>query len=109
MKPTTEELALQIFATCMLINSQGAWLANLHCSGHVSEIYVVMYPIEYWDTPEDERPAPGSTPRMSAYFAGARSTWLTEEEGHENLQRLLTWVQGFLDLGQEKEATPCAA
>lgn len=111
MKPTTEELLLQILSTCQLISFQGTWLANLTISGHVSRADVTLYPLEHWDLPKEQRAQVdiNSFPRCHANYAGLRTDRLSENEGQENLQHLLTWAQGFLDLGQEKEATPCAA
>lgn len=111
MKPTitAEELLLQILSTCLLISSQGTWLANLHVYGHVSAADVRLYPFGYWDLPEDERDDPRSFPSYSARYASRLHHWTSEEEARANLQQLLTWIQGYLDLGQEQEVPPCAA
>lgn len=113
MKPTitAEELLLQILSTCLLISSQGTWLANLYVCGHVSSADITLYPLEHWDLPKEQREQVdiNSFPRCCAHYAGLRPGCCSEEEGRENLQQLLTWAQGYLELGQDQEVPRCAA
>lgn len=111
MKPTTEELLLQILSTCLLISSQGTWRANFYLHGHTGSANITLYPFNHWDLPEDQRKAVdhGSFPDQYAHYASPYRDWPTEEDGQERLQQLLEWAQGYLDLGQDQEVPPCAA
>lgn len=79
MKPTTEELALQLLATCMLINAQGIYLATLDYTGH--NVWVSVEPRAGLEEDDDAH-------RYSAALTG-----------------MLSHLQDYL----QKEATPCAA
>lgn len=99
MKPTTEELALQILATCMLINAQGFFLATFtYVCGDFA--WVSVEPRGGLDEDEDEH-------RYSAVMnaPGAPDFDHVPVEGMGTLTGMLSLLQDYL----QKEATPCAA
>lgn len=99
MKLTTEELALQILATCMLINAQGFYLTTFTYD-HMDALWVSVEPRGGLDEDEDAH-------RYSAVMnaAGAPDFDHAPVEGMGTLTGMLSQLQDYL----LKEATPCAA
>lgn len=98
MKPTTEELALQLLATCMLINAQGIYLATLDYSGH--NVWVSVEPRAGLEEGDDAH-------RYSAALNASDAPDFDHApiEGLGTLTGMLSQLQDYL----QKEATPCAA
>lgn len=99
MKPTTEEIALQILATCMLINAQGFFLATFTYVCRDS-LWVSVEPRAGLDEDDAEH-------RYSAVMntAGAPDFDHAPVEGMGTLTGMLSQLQDYL----QKEAFPCAA
>ncbi|WP_236247398.1 hypothetical protein [Pseudomonas tohonis] len=99
MKPTTEELALQILATCMLINAQDVYLATFNYAC-IDNLWVTVEPLHGLDVDEDAH-------RYSAVLndAGAPDFDYSPAEGMGTLTGMLSQLQDYL----QKEAIPCAA
>lgn len=99
MTPTTEELALQILATCMLINAQGFFLATVTYWG-ADLLWVSVEPRGGLDEDDDAH-------RYSAVMnaAGAPDFDHAPVEGMGTLTGMLSQLQDYL----QKEATRCAA
>lgn len=99
MKPTTEELALQILATCMLINAQGFFLATFtyDCG---DSVWVSVEPRGGLDEDDDAH-------RYSAVMnaPGDPDFDHAPAEGMGTLTGMLSQLQDYL----QKEAIPCAA
>lgn len=95
MKPTLEELILQILATCLLINSQMKWHAHFGLHAHCGLISVYLQPA---DT-DYQDPNRRSAPSRDVKFTGTRQrpdSYLSEDQSRQLLIDLLAWLQGHL-------------
>ncbi|QMV65167.1 hypothetical protein VUJ49_08970 [Pseudomonas berkeleyensis] len=90
MKPTIEELLLQIVSTVLIINQQGKWHAFVDLQGHVCAfcVRVCSADTNYQDTSHE-------VDRRTGY-------WHSEHQKQQAclsaLTRTLTWLQGYLDM-----------
>lgn len=78
MKPTIEELLLQILPTCLLIDSQGKWKATFYLSCIDADVSVSIYRSDD-TTPLGDRVAhaystPSSAPTLVAVAGTSRRT-----------------------------------
>ncbi|AYF88641.1 hypothetical protein D6Z43_16350 [Pseudomonas sp. DY-1] len=106
MKPTSEELILQVVSTCILIGTQGNWIPQLSLMPTYHSLSVYIYPQGYFDLPEVEQERI-ETARFSAYYTGRGSDLQGEakqENGRQQLIDLLAWLQDFLSLTGEDAA-----
>lgn len=90
MKPTIEELLLQIVSTVLIINQQGTWHAFLDLQGHVSAfcVRVCSADTNYQDTSHE-------ADRRTGYW---HSEYLSPQACQSKLASTLTWLQGYLDM-----------
>lgn len=90
MKPTIEELLLQIVSTVLIINQQGKWHAFLDLQGHVSAFSVR---VSSADTNYQDRSHEAD--RRNGYWD---SGWQDQQACRDKLTSTLTWLQGYLDM-----------
>lgn len=95
MKPTIEELLLQLLSTCLLIAQQGKWHAHFDYSPHVGRAFVWIY------SADNSYQSPDSAPvaRQEAKFHVRNFTEkFPEDEARQDLFDLLAFTQGFLSM-----------
>lgn len=95
MKPTLEELLLQILSTCLLINAQGKWHAFYSIVAHCGYVDVTIDPS---DTDYQAATRKVRESRMATFTRTNRHHYygLTEDTARQELIDLLAWLQGYL-------------
>ncbi|WAC45599.1 hypothetical protein OU997_05350 [Pseudomonas sp. SL4(2022)] len=97
MKPTIEELLLQIVSTALIINQQGNWHAFVDLQGHVRAFYVrvCLADTNYQDTSYEAA-------QRSGYWHRLPFEWHPENQAlqacHDELTSTLNWLQGYLGM-----------
>lgn len=99
MKPTIEELMLQIISTALLINQQGVWTVFFYGHGHCGTIDVTLLPSGeiFAHRDPERRQTKGAYWSRPADWAG-QSAEQNQQECHEEMTALLAWLQGYLDM-----------
>lgn len=98
MKPTIEELMLQILSTCLLISGQGLWKAAFYYSALDADVSVAIYPA---DCPEElgDRNAHAYHYALIGPSNQGRHSDIGEDDARRNLSTLLTRTQKYLRIG----------
>ncbi|EMV9185849.1 hypothetical protein AADU03_004734 [Escherichia coli] len=98
MKPTIEELMLQILSTCLLISGQGLWKATFYHSALDADVSVSIYPANCTDRLGDRRSHAYYYALTGANNQGRHSD-IAEDDACRNLTTLLTCTQKYLSIG----------
>ncbi|MDF2076613.1 hypothetical protein P2Q70_18670 [Pseudomonas mendocina] len=98
MKPTIEELMLQIISTALLINQQGVWTTFFYGNSHFRTLDVTLLPAGQIFGQQD----PARRHTKGAYWNhptgwGGQTDEQNEQQCHEEMTALLAWLQGYLD------------
>ena len=100
MKPTIEELMLQIISTVLLINQQGVWTVYFYGhgrSGGTLDITILKAgELFAHQDPEQRRQKGAYWSRPDGW--GGQSTEQNEQECYDEMTALLAWLQGYLDM-----------
>lgn len=98
MKPTIEELLLQIVSIALLITEQGKWHVFVDMQGHVNRVSVRVCDADTdYLAPENY-----GVDSRAAYWKRLPFEWHPEGKAmqacHDEMAEILAWLQGYLDM-----------
>lgn len=97
MKPTLEELMLQILSTCLLISGQGLWKAHFCQHALDADVSVAIYPADCSADVMDRKVHAYHWVHIGPDNQGRHSD-IEEDDARRNLGTLLTFTQKYLSL-----------